>query len=89
MSEATLAKLRAAAGRVREANTAHEAAKQEAKEAQQRKRDAATALENKRAALRQAVRDAVAEDDLSKTLIAEAAEINRVHLYTYLKDDKA
>lgn len=86
MSAATLAKLRAIAERVREADAAQETAKQALKDAQQRKRDAAQALENERAALRQAVRDAVAEGDLSKTVIAEAAEINRVHLYTYLRD---
>lgn len=86
MSEATLAKLRAIAARVREADAAQDTAKQALKDAQQRKRDAAQALENERAALRQAVRDAVAEGDLSKTVIAEAAEINRVHLYTYLRD---
>lgn len=88
MSEEMLARLRDAATRVREADAAHEAVKQEAKDIQRRKRDAAKALEAERATLRQVVRDAVAEGDLKKTEIAEVAEIHRVHLYTYLQDDK-
>lgn len=88
MAEESLSRIRQAQERVRQAVDVHEALQQELKDVQTRKREAFKELARRREELRQAVRKAVAEGTHSKTEIAEAADVSRVVLYTYLDDKK-
>lgn len=88
MSNDMLQKLRAAGDRVQKAETDHEKLTKQIKDLETRKRTAFRTTKRLRAELKALVREAVAEDELSKTDIADAAQVSRATLYTLLDDDE-
>lgn len=87
MSDDMLQKLRAASEQVQKAETDHQALTKQIKDLETRKRTAFRQTKRLRAELRTLVREAVAQGELSKTEIADAAQVSRAALYTFIEDN--
>ncbi|GAA5121375.1 hypothetical protein [Haloechinothrix salitolerans] len=87
MSDDMLQKLRAASEQVQKAEADHQALTKQIKDLETRKRTAFRQTKRLRAELRTLVREAVAQGELSKTEIADAAQVSRPALYTFIEDN--